>query len=530
MGKHQSIIHVIPALISKALSLNMSTMNQKSSIDTEFSSISPAEFFYRNQQMAGFGNASQAVYSTVRELVENSLDACEDAQKLPSIDVRIISEESDILQITVVDNGTGISSDHVPDAFARVLYGSKYRQRQRRGTFGLGVTMAILYGQITTDSPVIIHTQASESEGVVYTLFIDVKKNQPIIKSCEPLKRNRQGTTVTITLRGDLKRVQDRVLEYLKLTTVSSPHAQISVKIDEVIDDTYGRWSSAIIPLTISSKPHPRAADMELLRRLVESQSTKRLQDFLIDSFQRVGSQTSSQFLKFVSFDPGKRVYTLSRDELGKIGTALRKFDGFEVPESKSLSSIGKQEFMNSIAAVYNTSSIHYSSKGPSEWQGNPFILEGIIASGDDFPKSDIPSLYRFANRVPLLYDGNEDVLTRIVKRFNWKRYDVSSNSSVALFIHLCSTRVPYKAAGKQSIGAVPELEAETIFLLRELGRLYSKSARRRNKTQHDSRKMREFSRTFKQLAKFGAELADYTEIPQTTYLVKQLFEVDLDE
>ncbi len=505
-------------------------MNQEPSIDSIFSSISPAEFFYRNQQMAGFGNGSQAVYSTVRELVENSLDACEDAQTLPSIDVQIVTKKTDTIHITVDDNGSGIPSIHVPQAFARVLYGSKYHQRQRRGTFGLGVTMAILYGQITTDSPVIVHTRTPESEGVVYSLFIDVEKNQPIIKSSEPLKRSKQGTSVSVTLRGDLKRVQERVLEYLKLTTVSSPHAQISVRIDDTICENYGRWSNTVISPPIRSKPHPRAADMELLRRLVNSQGTKRLQDFLIDSFQRVGSQTAGRFLKFISFDPGRRVNTLSRDELGRIGGALQKFDGFDAPESRSLSPIGKQDFMAGVSSVFHTSSLYYSSKGPSEWQGNPFILEGVIALGDDFPKSDIPSLYRFANRVPLLYDANEDVLTKIVKRFNWKRYNVNSNSPVALFIHLCSTRVPYKAAGKQSIGTVAAIESETVSLLRELGRFYSKSARRRNKVQRDRRKMREFSKSFRQLAKFGAELADYPETPHTSNLIKQLFEVDSNE
>ena len=508
----------------------MSIMNQRASIDAVFESISPAEFFYRNQQMAGFGNASQAVYSAVRELVENSLDACEDAQKLPSLEVRITSENSDVIYITVSDNGTGISPDHVPEAFARVLYGSKYHQRQRRGTFGLGATMAILYGQITTDSPVIVHTRSLKSDGALYRLFIDVQNNQPIIKSQEPLERNNLGTTVTITLRGDLKRSQDRILEYLKLTTISSPHAEISVKIDDIIDEKYQRTSKKVLSPIVSSKPHPRAADIELLRRLVESQGHKRLQDLLIDSFQRVGSQTSSRFLKFISSDPNRQVNMLSRDELRKISIALQKFDGFDAPESKSLSPIEQHEFMTSVSTLFNTSSLYYSSRGPSEWQGNPFILEGIIAVGDDFPRSDVPTLYRFANRVPLLYDGTEDILTKIIRRFNWKYYNVSANSPVALFIHFCSTRVPYKAAGKQSISSVAEIESETISLLRELGRLHSKSARRREKAQHDKKKMREFSRSFKQLVRFGVELADYHEVPETSHLIKQLFEVDADE
>ncbi len=132
--------------------------HQKTTI-ASFESISPAEFFYRNRQMAGFGNPTQAVYSTVRELVENSLDSCEDAQKPPIVDIEIKSDVSDTITITVSDNGTGVPSDQIPSAFGRVLYGSKYANRQKRGTFGLGVTMAVLYGQITTDSPMSVHSQ-----------------------------------------------------------------------------------------------------------------------------------------------------------------------------------------------------------------------------------------------------------------------------------------------------------------------------------------------------------------------------------
>ncbi|TFG29326.1 DNA topoisomerase VI subunit B [Candidatus Thorarchaeota archaeon] len=505
-------------------------MSQRAPVETRFESISPAEFFYRNQQIAGFGNSSQAMYSTVRELVENSLDSCEDAQRLPTIAVRINSDSSNIIRVRVSDNGCGVPSQYIPEAFAKVLFGSKYHQKQRRGTFGLGVTMAILYGQITTDSPVTIHTRSQDSDGIAYTLFIDVEKNQPIVKSFEDRTRETEGTTVTITLRGDLNRAQDRILEYLRLTTASSPHARISLEIDNVVKETFGRWSKIIPPPVIAAKLHPRAADLELLRRLVRSQKNKRLQDFLVDSFQRVGVRTSSQFLKFLSFDPIRQVNTLTRAELVRLSTALGKYDGFEAPESKSLSPISQQEFSNSISCIFNTSSLYYARRGPSEWQGNPFIIEGIIVSGDDFPKSDIPSLYRFANRVPLLYDSNEDVITKIVKRVNWKRYNVAPGSPVALFIHLCSTRVPYKAAGKQSISAVPEIEVELTSMLRELGRLFSKHAKKVVTAQRDSRKMREFSKTFRLLAKFSAELAGYSDIPPTSHLVKQLFEVDTYE
>lgn len=505
-------------------------MSQRNPIEATFGSISPAEFFYRNRQLAGFGNSSQAIYSTVRELIENSLDSCEDAQKLPSVKVEMCCEDTDIIRVCVSDNGTGVAEEYVSRAFAKVLYGSKFHNRQRRGTFGLGVTMAVLYGQITTDSPVLVHTQCSGSQGKEYTLFIDVETNQPIVESSRPLNREYDGTSVTLQLRGDLKRAQERIVEYIRLSTVSTPHAQILLEIDGTESQKFGRWWDTLPSPVIGSNPHPRAADFEMLRRLAQANGEKRLHDFLIATFQKVGAKTASRFLKFVSFEPARKVNSLTRDDFGRLSTALRKFDGFENPDSKSLSPIGKEAFLAGIKSTFNTSSQYYSCRGPSEWQGNPFIVEGVIAVGDEFPRSDVPAIYRFANRVPLIYDSSEDVLTKTVKKLNWKRYNVVSSAPTALLLHVCSTRVPYKAAGKQSIDTIPEIEIEVLSLLRDLGRQLGRTIRRGEKALREGKKMREYARSLRHLAKFGAALAGIDETPNTNHLVKQLFEVYPDE
>ena len=132
---------------------------------TTFSGISPSEFFYRNRDLAGFSNPAKALYTATRELVENSLDACESSQILPNIYVRMTpivehlhESEPRTYLLKVSDNGPGIDPSQAPNAFGRVFYGSKYKLRQARGMFGMGGTMAVLYGQITTSKPVIIHT------------------------------------------------------------------------------------------------------------------------------------------------------------------------------------------------------------------------------------------------------------------------------------------------------------------------------------------------------------------------------------
>ena len=327
-------------------------MTEQGKSELGFRSISPAEFFYRNRQMAGFGNPAQAVYSAVRELVENGLDACEGLNQAPQIDITIEGSESDLLKIIVGDNGIGLPYDQVPEAFGRVLYGSKYDQKQKRGTFGLGVTMAILYGQITADAPVLVHTQNTSGSGRAYRLFIDVEENSPIIESERELPRTRNGTTVELTLRGDLGRSKDRLLEYIRFTTISSPHAVIQYCIESSPVEVIGGWTKIIPDEPKISRPHPRAADLELLRRMITNRPSKRIHDFLVESFQQMGTRTSKRFLQFVSIEPSKRVNSLSRDEVKRLSTALRHFDGFGRPDSKCLSPIDEDPFLTAIDSV----------------------------------------------------------------------------------------------------------------------------------------------------------------------------------
>jgi DNA topoisomerase-6 subunit B len=502
--------------------------HQKAPI-TSFESISPAEFFYRNRQMAGFGNPTQAVYSTVRELVENSLDSCEDAQKQPHVEIEIQSDMSDRITITVSDNGIGVPPDQIPDAFGRVLYGSKYTQRQKRGTFGLGVTMAVLYGQITTDNPIVVHSMNAGSSGVQYRLLVDVENNQPIVEERKELPRNHEGTTVSVTLKGDLKRSRERIIDYLQFSTISTPYATLLLKIDGEIVSSLGGFSDSVPNPVRVSQPHPRAADLELLRRLVQRNEAKTLHNFLCESFQKIGPKTASKFLRFMNLNPTQVIGEIKREGLTRLATALRSYEGFGKPDSRCLSPIGEHEFVHSVASVYSTSSTHFAMKGPSEWQGNPFLIEAVLATGDDFPRSDTPTLYRFTNRVPLLYDSSDDTLMRVMKRTRWARYNMHTAAPVALFVHICSTRIPFKAAGKQSIASIPEIENEAHLLFKELGRRLSKMTTRVQHSAREAKKMREFTKSFRQIVRFSSTLAEHEDVPSTEVLVQKLFEVDSD-
>ncbi|MBP7121016.1 MAG: ATP-binding protein, partial [Methanolinea sp.] len=114
-------------------------------------SISVAEFFEKNKHLLGFDSPTRGIITTIKEAVDNALDACEEATVLPDVFVLIKKMESDVFRIVVEDNGPGIVPEQVPFVFGKLLYGSRFHQiRQSRGQQGIGISAAVLYAQLTT--------------------------------------------------------------------------------------------------------------------------------------------------------------------------------------------------------------------------------------------------------------------------------------------------------------------------------------------------------------------------------------------
>ena len=116
--------------------------------------IGVAEFFARNRHLLGFDNKRKALLMAIKEAVDNSLDACEEARILPEIYVEIIQLSESRYKVSIEDNGPGIVKKQIPNIFAKLLYGSKFHNlRQARGQQGIGISAAVLYSQLTTGRP-----------------------------------------------------------------------------------------------------------------------------------------------------------------------------------------------------------------------------------------------------------------------------------------------------------------------------------------------------------------------------------------
>ncbi|TFH08676.1 MAG: DNA topoisomerase VI subunit B [Candidatus Thorarchaeota archaeon] len=465
--------------------------------------LSVSAWVYRNRAIAGFDNPARSLYVSVRELMENSLDACEDAQVLPNVTVLLKREEetsgTDMLsqgpetfELVVKDNGTGMSREAIPLLLGKMLTGTKFTHKQSRGTFGLGGSLALLYGQVTTQRPIEIVTgQKGVDHGYRVKMRLDIENNTPIIIEEEqiPKSEDEHGTMVSFWLQGDWIRSKRRILDYFAHTAIIVPYASLFFETpdDEIIK--YNNVIKVIPKPSIESKPHPRGIDVEMLKSMIASTRKQTMKAFLTGSFQRVGGTIAEEFLAFVGIEPDRVPDSMEQEELVSLMNAMEKFNKFLPPSAKTLSPVGTdvlQAGVQRLAPEY----VIFRQRAPSVYEGHPFIVETGVAYGGQL--SPGVNVIRFANRIPLLYDEGSDVSYRVVRDLKLKSYGLRQEDPLTFMMHICSTKIPYKTIGKEYIADVDAVRKEIDLGFKDCLRELSKNLRNRNRaTIHRKRESR---------------------------------------
>jgi DNA topoisomerase-6 subunit B len=501
----------------------------------EYQSISPSDFFYRNREIAGFSNPSRATYTAVRELIENSLDACEDRMVPPDIFLRISevenykNTETKIYILRVEDNGTGVPAEHIPQAFGQVFYGSKYELKQARGTFGLGGTMAVLYGQITTHKPVQV-TSSTGGNIHEFTMNIDIQNNRAnILKhnvKANPTKW--QGTAIELQMDGDYSRIMHRLIEYLKQTAMVVPYADITYIDPRGRLYKYERGTEKLPPLPESVLPHPHGIDVETFRRLITTKRAKKMKQFMMENFQGVGAINAEKFLKMAEVNPKSSPKKLTPEEILRIIRTTKEYKDFKRPIASCLSPIGEELLETGIRkeiGITEEDYIKVVTRKPSTYLGYPFIVEAAVATGRSIRKTHGSgiTLYRFANRIPLLFDEGSGVIWKAAnKNINWKTYSVGADTPLVIAVHVCSTKIPYKSVGKEFMADQPEVEREITNAIREGSRGVRGYIRRKTRLQRERKRLNLFAKFLPKIAEFSAKLSEQVDIPD----IKPLLDV----
>jgi DNA topoisomerase-6 subunit B len=503
-----------------------------------FEEISAADFFYRNRDIAGFTNPARAIFSALRELVENALDASDLAGVPPDVYVRLSYEdeekfesksevekdgkteeetetfETGIYRLRVEDNGSGVPARHIPSAFGQVLFGSKYKLRQTRGTFGLGGTMAFLYGQITTHKPAYIVSSTGKSKVYTYKIMVDIQRNRPIILDRKILlnKEGWRGTIVDFSLEGDYIKAMPRILEYFKQTALVTPYANITFIDPKGRLYRFNRATKQMPSPPKETKPHPYGVDVETIQRLVRITPYRNMIDFMRNHFHRVGEVTARKFLETTRISETRNPKKLKPQEIVRLVHMMKRFNGFLSPDASCLSPLGEELLKTGILKELKPEFIAVRQRPPSTYSGHPFIVETAIAYGGEVPKKSDFALYRFANRIPLLYDEGSDVSWKIIKSMNWRRYKVTPDMPIAVLVHLCSTKIPYKTVGKEFIADRPEVKREIVNGIREAARELKHFLTKQEHVERERKRFSVFSKYLPKIAQFSTDLSGRTE------------------
>jgi len=486
--------------------------------EQRFEQISPADFFYRNRDIAGFSNPSRSLYMSVRELVENSLDACEVGRILPNIWIELTQVEEDsekdvrVYRLVVKDNGIGVEAEQVPKAFGTILYGSKYGFKQSRGTFGVGGTMALLYGQITTNNPFRIVSSTGKKEIHEYRLMIDIVENKPKVldHKVHPNKNGWHGTIVDYTLEADYTNSKSKIIEYLSKTAVINPHSNIVFLDPRGRLYVFGRVKETTPEPPREAKPHPLGVDVETINRLIANTRARDVVGFLTNEFQRVGRKTALEVLKLANIDPSTKVKQLTVDQVTALVEAIKSYGKFRAPDTSSLSPVGVEFIEAGIRAVYNPDFLHVVQRPPASYSGIPFIIEAAVAYGGNIPESEDIHLLRFANKIPLLYDERADVSWKVIsERIDWNSYKVPKIKRLVVLTSICSPKVPYKTVGKEAISDRPEIERELTIAIRECARELRLYLSRIERGEAVKKRLNVYAKYLPKIARFSAELAE---------------------
>ena len=463
--------------------------------------ISVSEFFAKNRHLLGFDNPSKALLTTVKEGVDNALDACEEGGVVPDIRVEIQQESDSRFRVAIEDNGPGIIRSEVPKIFGRLLYGSKFhRLRQSRGQQGIGISAAGMYGLLTTGKPVKITTRTGKRKDAHrIDLVIDTQSNRPQVKKDAVVKwKKAQGTRVEIELEGSYRGGRHSVDNYIRQISLANPHAKITyvppVAEEHGDEHVFPRVTKTLPDYTEEIQPHPYGVELGVLMQMFRDTKARNLTSCLRSDFSRVSARVAADICDRAGVSQKRRPHEIRREEAESIYKSIAKTK-IMAPPTDCIAPIGEDLIHAALKAEVDADFYAAVTRRPTVYRGNPFLVEAGIAYGGNMPMEESATLYRYANRVPLQYQQGACAITKAVSDTNWKSYLVQHPKGalpvgpLLIMVHIASVWVPFTSESKDAVAHYDEIMKEFRFALQECGRRVATHVRKKRRAEDAAKK-----------------------------------------
>ncbi|WP_413577628.1 DNA topoisomerase VI subunit B [Bdellovibrio sp. HCB290] len=470
---------------------------------------STAEYFAKNLQQVGFSSPLKAVLTTLKEAVDNSLDACESSGILPDLLVEISkvgtgsTKNTDLIRIVVEDNGPGIEGEDLAKVYGEYLASSKFGRGQcSRGQQGIGISAATTWAQMTNARGVSVVSKTKKMRKAISAqVDVDIKSNTGIVKNKESMDWDRDhGTRVEFILDGRIQLNGDGgLLTYIEGTILVNPHMTITYKLSDADFVTIARVSTEVPQVPEASLPHPHTFKLgEFITHATLFGKTT-LSKFLKTGFSRISDQSIKDFVKngLPKNLLEKPITSLSEEDFKKVFQAVQNTD-LMAPSTKSVLTVGEEALSKSITRLGEIDFFAVVTRKPTICDFKPVVVEVALARFKDRnQQNDSPvTLLRFANRVPLQFDKSGCAITWAIESVNWKTYGLGQpKDSLPLgpyifAISIVSPFIKFKNASKETIDASEELVAEIRLALIQAGQKLSRHIKKEVKEADLERKL----------------------------------------
>ncbi len=525
--------------------------------------ISISEFFTKNRHLLGFDNPSKALLTTIKEAVDNSLDACEEAGILPEISIEVrdlgfedtgeLTKGEGRFVVAVEDNGPGIVKAQAPKIFGKLLYGSKFhRLKQSRGQQGIGISAAAMYGQLTTGQPIRVVSRTGKGKPThSFDIQIDTRKNSPVVTRDETLDdwHQEHGTRVELEIVANWQAGQKFVNRYVEHTALANPHCTVHYVRPKQSRLSFPRATSELPKEALEIRPHPHGVELGALMTMAGDSKSHDVKGFLQSSFSRVSAQVAGEILRNSGIRERMRPREIAgdRDVAAKLHAGIQKTK-IMAPPVNCLSPIGDalmRQGLVSFLSVIETEGpdgedgqldldqaaksrtrgkgrakaapapeppeaeaeegvekikgheyfIATVTRPPRVYRGNPFQVEVGLAFGGSWPADKQVELFRFANRVPLLFQRGACGITEAVVKTDWRNYLLSQPKGslpvgpMALLVHIASVWVPFTSESKEAVAHYPEIIREIQLAAQECGRKLAAHIRKRQHADYQAQR-----------------------------------------
>ena len=415
-----------------------------------------------------------------------------------------------------------------------------------------------------------------ESDEYYFELRTDIGTNKPIVLLKKSVNKpdsrieGRSGFIIQVILRARLVPItKNKIYDYVTQTSIVNPYAFITFETDDGVF-SFDRRTSIMPAPAQEILPHPSDMDLQTLKKAISKFSGQKitLPKILCSSFQKLSYDKAKEILSNADLDIElkKANANFSEHDLIKIVNICKKTK-FQNPNTDHLSPIGQEILTIGMMSEYtivsnknsdnlpsgtsnhdraltgqakkagnynsdekNISNIETNNNCPSKSNfsvkvlqpvltaytsrtgiinNRPTIIETGLAYGGDINSF---KLYRFANKIPLLYDEGSDVAREVVSEVEINKMGITKKQAkeqfstnnkeskrdrvievlpIHIFFHVCSTKIPYKTAGKESIASEGELKYYMKSCLSELYRKLSTQIRKELKMKEAENKMK---------------------------------------